>query len=138
MLLIYSKLDNPPQDLYVGTISSDARMQPVLQAISMYVKDGNITEFIIHALSELESFKGLNNNEVASEVLLNWKDNMERTTKTKPATRMTPIQALYDYIDDLTVEYEQKRIEENKAYWKEYNEASWIEKLKYTETWPRM
>ena len=138
MLLIYSKLDNPPQDLYVGTISSDARMQPVLQAISMYVKDGNITEFIIHALSELESFKGLNNNEVASEVLLNWKDNMERTTKTKPATRMTPIQALYDYVRVTEVAVEKKRIEANIQEWKEYNEKSWWDQMKDPRTWPRM
>ena len=52
-------------------------------------------------LAQVESFSALENDVVASEVLLNWKDNMNRTTKTNPPTRMTPIQALYDYVREL-------------------------------------
>ncbi len=63
-----------------------------------------MNEWVIEALSEIEAFKGLTNDAIATEVLLNWQDNMNRTTNTKPPTRMTPIQALYDFVRDLEEE----------------------------------
>jgi len=97
----YSKLENPPIDTYAGTITSDGAQQDTLHAVSVYIKDGQMSESIIQMLIQMEAFAGLEDDAIASEVLLNWKDNMNRTTKTNPPTRMTPIQALYDYVRDL-------------------------------------
>jgi len=104
VLFAYSSLENKPLDTYVGTITSDASVQPHLHAISVYIKGGQMNEWVIEALSEIEAFKGLTNDAIATEVLLNWQDNMNRTTNTKPPTRMTPIQALYDFVRDLEEE----------------------------------
>lgn len=101
LVMAYSKLESKPIDTYAGTITSDGAQQDTLQAISVYIKDGNMSESIIQMLIEMEAFEGLENDEIATEVLLSWKDNMNRTTKTNPPTRMTPIQALYDYVRDL-------------------------------------
>lgn len=101
MMFEYAKLKNKPIDEYVGTISKDSAAHDHLQAISMFIKEGEMAEFVIEYLSDLESFEALANDEIATEVMLNWKDNMNRTTNTKPPTRMTPIQSLYDYVRDL-------------------------------------
>tara|TARA_X000001382_G_scaffold23319_4_gene14222 strand:+ start:5359 stop:8340 length:2982 start_codon:yes stop_codon:yes gene_type:complete len=101
LVMAYSELESKPIDTYAGTITSDGAQQDTLQAISVYVKDGNMNESIIQMLIEMEAFEGLENDEIATEVMLNWKDNMNRTTNTNPPTRMTPIQALYDYVRDL-------------------------------------
>ena len=101
MLFEYAKLKNPPVDEYVNTVSKDRATQDQLQAISMYIKNGELTDYIIDYLSDLESFSALRNDAVATEVMLNWKDNMSRTTDEKPPVIMTPIHALYDFVRDL-------------------------------------
>lgn len=101
LLFAYNGLENKPVDYYAGTISSDKGEQDILLALSLYIKNGTMNEWVIETLMQMESFKGLENDAIASEVLANWSNNMNRTTKTKPPTRMTPIQALYDFVRDL-------------------------------------
>ena len=101
LLFEYKKLENAPIDPDAGTLTSDGAEQDVLNAVSMYVKSGKITESIIQMLAQIESFSALENDAIASEVLLNWKDNMNRTTIGDAPTRMSPIMALYDYVREL-------------------------------------
>tara|TARA_R100001510_G_C7653674_1_gene212019 strand:- start:835 stop:3750 length:2916 start_codon:yes stop_codon:yes gene_type:complete len=101
LMFEYAKLQNPPIDEAIGTISKDATTHAQLQAISMYIKDGEITDWIIDYLSDLESFEGLKDKANAKEVLSNWNNNKDRKTDTNPPTIMSPIMALYDYVQDI-------------------------------------
>lgn len=101
LMFEYAKLENAPTDEGIGFVSKDATTHKQLQAISMYIKSGEITDWIVDYLSDLESFEALENKEIRDEVLANWKNNMNRTTDTNPPTTMSPITSLYDFVRDL-------------------------------------
>tara|TARA_R100001510_G_C7656302_1_gene216169 strand:+ start:39 stop:2948 length:2910 start_codon:yes stop_codon:yes gene_type:complete len=101
LMEIYGQLNKPSPDESIMTISSDAGVQKQLQAISMFIKDGEMTDWILDYLSDIESFEGLKDEKRRNEVLANWKNNKDRKTETNPPTIMSPIMALYDYVRDL-------------------------------------
>ncbi len=101
LMFEYAKLENQPVDEAIGTISKDTTTHKQLQAISMYIKSGEIADFIIDYLSDLESFEALKDESIAKEVMANWSKQMNRTTDTNPPTPMSPIMSLYDYVQDI-------------------------------------
>ena len=90
-----------PLDEAINFVSKDKQTHKPLQAISVYIKDGEMADFIIDYLSELESFEALNTQTIRDEVLKNWKNNMDRKTIGANPTQMSPLYALYDYVRDL-------------------------------------
>lgn len=106
VLMMETEKLNAPLDEGINFISKDVNTHKPLQAISVYIKDGEIADFIIDYLSELESFEALKTQTIRDEVLKNWKNNMDRTTIGANPTQMSPLYALYDYVRDLQEEIE--------------------------------
>jgi hypothetical protein len=107
-------------DDYVQTLESDTAQHGKLQAISYYIKDGTMTEWVLDYLEDLQSFETIKNNPAAKKFIIeNWQNNMERTTVGTSPNRMTPLEALYDFVQDYNLdnnELEVKPIDKKRSF----------------------
>jgi hypothetical protein len=103
----------PYVDIFVSDIAVSTREQQNLNAISFYIKDGNIQPYMLDYLSTFDYLGRLSNKEVQKQVIKQWQNNTlrVRTTSNTESSLMTPLQSLTDIIRDIEVEPNIKQVE---------------------------
>ena len=96
-------------DIHAGELSLDREDKLKLQAISFYIKDGDMEDWIIDWLVDNTQRLGnnLDNDEVRKIVLENWKDNTQRTFKGEYGMQMSPLRALESYVAEVAQQVSQ-------------------------------
>ena len=96
----------PYVDIFVGDLAVSTREHQNLNAISFYIKDGNIEPYMLDYLSTFDYLGKLSNDKVKQQVLKEWKNNTlrVRTTSNVESSLMTPLQSLTDIIRSIEIE----------------------------------
>ena len=104
-------------DVFSGDIGVTGRDMQNLNAISLYMKDGELKPYILDYLSEFDYLSKLKNLEVQKEVLEKWKvkEQRIRTTSNVESVLMTPLQSLTDIVRSISVEQDNKTYESGEA-----------------------
>ena len=104
-------------DVFAGDIGVTGRDMQNLNAISLYMKDGELKPYILDYLSEFDYLSKLKNLEVQKEVLEKWKVKEERirTTSNVESVLMTPLQSLTDIVRSISVEQNNTTYESGEA-----------------------
>ena len=76
-----------------------------LNAISLYIKDGDIQPYILDYLSTFDYLGKLKNKDVQKEVTKQWKTKelRVRTTSNTESALMTPLQSLTDIVRSIEI-----------------------------------
>ena len=76
-----------------------------LNAISLYIKEGELQPYILNYLSTFDYLGKLKNKDVQKEVIKQWKKKelRVRTTSNTESALMTPLQSLTDIIRSIEV-----------------------------------
>ena len=76
-----------------------------LNAISLYIKEGELQPYILNYLSTFDYLGKLKNKDVQKEVIKQWKEKelRVRTTSNTESALMTPLQSLTDIIRSIEV-----------------------------------
>ena len=92
-------------DVFSGDIAVTTRDRQNLNAISLYIKDGDIQPYILDYLSTFDYLGKLTNKDVQKEVMKQWKNKelRVRTTSNTESALMTPLQSLTDIIRSIEV-----------------------------------
>ena len=112
--VFYSEIgDNdgmPYADVFAGDLGITTSDRQNLNAISFYIKDGDIEEYILDYLSEFDYLAKLKNKEVQQKVIKEWKNEVlrKRTTSNVESSLMTPLQSLTDIVRDIEITEEIK------------------------------
>ena len=100
----------PYADVFAGDLGITTSDRQNLNAISFYIKDGDIEEYILDYLSEFDYLAKLKNKEVQQKVIKEWKNEVlrKRTTSNVESSLMTPLQSLTDIVRDIEITEEIK------------------------------
>lgn len=96
-------LDNKDKytDIHVGELTNNNEEKMRLNAISFYIKDGDIEEWMIDYLEDtLRLGDYLKNPSVRAEIIRSWKDNTQRTF-VGSGQEMSPLRALESYASQI-------------------------------------
>ena len=76
-----------------------------LNAISLYIKEGELQPYILDYLSTFDYLGKLKNKDVQKEVMNQWKnkDLRVRTTANTESALMTPLQSLTDIVRSIKI-----------------------------------
>ena len=101
-------LDNKLQyvDLHSGELSINNEDKLRLHAVSFYIKDGEITDWILDYLGDnIDRFDYLDNKEVRRQVLEGWNQNYIKTFKGNSGQQMSPLRALESFTKGVYTTY---------------------------------
>ncbi|WP_440913511.1 hypothetical protein [Candidatus Pelagibacter sp.] len=92
-------------DVFSGDLAVTTRDMQNLNAISLYIKDGEIQPYILDYLSTFDYLGKLKNKDVQKEVMKQWKDKSlrVRTTSNTESALMTPLQSLTDIVRSIEI-----------------------------------
>ena len=95
----------PYADVFAGDIAVTTRDMQNLNAISLYIKEGELQPYILDYLSTFDYLGKLTNKDVQKEVIKQWKNKelRVRTTSNTESALMTPLQSLTDIIRSIEV-----------------------------------
>ena len=95
----------PYADVFSGDIGVSTRDMQNLNAISLYIKDGDIEPYILDYLSTFDYLARLKNQQVQNEVIKQWKNKTlrVRTTANVESAVMTPLQSLTDIVRSIKI-----------------------------------
>lgn len=95
----------PYADVFAGDLAVTTQDQQNLNAISLFIKDGDIQPFILEYLGTFDYLGKLRNEKVRNEVLKIWKDDKQRirTTRNVESILMSPLHSLTDIVRDIEV-----------------------------------
>ena len=87
-------------DVFAGDLAVTTRDMQNLNAISLYIKEGELQPYILDYLSTFDYLGKLKNKDVQKEVMKQWKDKdlRIRTTANTESALMTPLQSLTDIV----------------------------------------
>ena len=87
-------------DVFAGDLAVTTRDMQNLNAISLYIKEGELQPYILDYLSTFDYLGKLKNKDVQKEVMKQWKnkDLRIRTTANTESALMTPLQSLTDIV----------------------------------------
>ena len=90
---------------FAGDLAVTTQDQQNLNAISLFIKDGDIQPFILEYLGTFDYLGKLRNEKVRNEVLKIWKDDKQRirTTRNVESILMSPLHSLTDIVRDIEV-----------------------------------
>lgn len=92
-------------DVFSGDLAVTMRDMQNLNAISLYIKEGELQPYILNYLSTFDYLGKLKNKDVQKEVIKQWKKKelRVRTTSNTESALMTPLQSLTDIIRSIEV-----------------------------------
>ena len=92
-------------DVFSGDLAVTMRDIQNLNAISLYIKEGELQPYILNYLSTFDYLGKLKNKDVQKEVIKQWKKKelRVRTTSNTESALMTPLQSLTDIIRSIEV-----------------------------------
>ena len=95
----------PYADVFSGDLAVTTRDMQNLNAISLYIKDGDIQPYILDYLSTFDYLGKLKNKDVQKEVTKQWKTKelRVRTTSNTESALMTPLQSLTDIVRSIEI-----------------------------------
>ena len=90
----------PYADVFAGDIAVTTRDMQNLNAISLYIKEGELQPYILDYLSTFDYLGKLTNKDVQKKVMEQWKQKelRVRTTSNTESALMTPLQSLTDIV----------------------------------------
>ncbi len=90
-------------DIHAGELTTNKEDKLKLHAISFYIKDGEIEDWMIDWLADNTQRLGadLSNPNVKQFVIENWKDNTQRTFKGEYGMQMSPLRALESFVAEI-------------------------------------
>jgi hypothetical protein len=93
-------------DIHSGELSINNEDKLRLHAVSFYIKDGEITEWILDYLGDnIDRFDFLDNKEVRRQVLEGWSQNYIKTFKGNSGQTMSPLRALESFTKSVYKDY---------------------------------
>ena len=93
-------------DIHSGELSINNEDKLRLHAVSFYIKDGEITEWILDYLGDnIDRFDYLDNKEVRQRVLEGWSQNFIKTFKGNSGQTMSPLRALESFTKSVYTDY---------------------------------
>ena len=95
----------PYADVSAGDLAVTTRDMQNFNAISLYIKDGDIQPYILDYLSTFDYLGKLKNKDVQKEVMKQWKTKelRVRTTSNTESALMTPLQSLTDIVRSIEI-----------------------------------
>ena len=92
-------------DIFSGDLAVTTRDMQNLNAISLYIKDGELQPYILDYLSTFDYLARLSNKQVQDEVVKQWKQKelRVRTTANVESSLMTPLQSLTDIVRSIEI-----------------------------------
>ena len=103
----------PYADVFAGDLAITTQDQQNLNAISFYIKDGKVEQYMLDYLSTFDYLGKLSNKEVQQQVINEWKNNTlrVRTTSNVESSLMTPLQSLTDIVRSIDIDTPQQMTE---------------------------
>lgn len=103
----------PYVDIFSADLGISKRDQQNLNAISFYIKDGKVEQYMLDYLSTFDYLGKLANKDVQQQVIKEWQNNTlrVRTTSNVESSLMTPLQSLTDIVRSIEIDTPQQMTE---------------------------
>ncbi len=100
----------PYADVFSGDIGISTQDIQNLNAISFYIKDGEVENYMLDYLSTFDYLAKLSDDEVKKEVIKQWKNDTlrVRATANVESSLMTPLQSLTDIVRSIEIKNKQE------------------------------
>ena len=100
----------PYADVFSGDLGITTQEIQNLNAISFYIKDGEVENYMLDYLSSFDYLAKLSDQKVREEVIKQWKNDTlrVRATANVESSLMTPLQSLTDIVRSIEIETQQE------------------------------